>query len=111
MAQNSNKDKRVTVRLTNSRYEELKRYATANELTLSVAIEQLVNKGLEADRIKLATHDDIELIIENIKRQDAEVENQMLRLMDAIKNQPIAVQNQLEEPKKSWWKRMFGGED
>lgn len=113
MTKNSVKEKRVTVRLTNSRHSELTTYAKAHEMSLSQAIETLVDAGLKAEHIRVATKEDIELLVSDNKRRDLELEKALNLLHEEIKNQPIQIQpqNQLLEghkkKKESILRRLF----
>lgn len=100
MTKNSNKEKHLSVRVTNGTHSELVTYAKAHNLTLSKTVELLLEKGLKSEMEQVATKDDIEIIKSKIETLEANEITRNTLLIDAIKNQPIAVQNQLEEPKK-----------
>ena len=97
MTKTSNKEKRVTVRLTNSRHSELTTYAKAHEISLSQAIETLVDAGLKAEQLHVATKEDVQLLASDIKHHNAELEKNFLLLQQAIENQPLVTQ-QLAAP-------------
>lgn len=105
MAVNSNKEKHISVRVTNATHSEVTTYAKAHNYTFSKAVEVLLESGLKAEHQQLATKTDIELLLSDNKRRDAEEQTRLTLLLDAIKNQPITVQ-QLQEPeeKRSWLK-------
>lgn len=110
MTKNSNKEKRVTVRLTNSRHSELMTYAKAHEMSLSQAIETLITAGLKSEQVHVATKEDIQLLASDIKQQTSEQTNNFLLLQRAIENQPLITQqlsSAKDVTKKSWWKRFL----
>ena len=97
MSKTSNKEKRVTVRLTNSRYTALSAYAKSQETSLSQAIDNLVDAGLKAEQLHVATKEDVQLLASDIKQRDSELEKSLLLLHNAIENQPLVTQ-QLAAP-------------
>ena len=97
MTKTSNKEKRVTVRLTNSRHSELTTYAKAHEISLSKAIETLVDAGLKAEQLHVATKEDVQLLASDIKQHNSELEKSLMIIHNAIKNQPL-VTHQLTAP-------------
>lgn len=113
MANNSNKEKHISVRVTNGTHSELTIYAKAHNCTLSKAIEDLVEAGLKAEHVRVATKEDIELLMSDNKRRDLELEKALKLLQEEVKNQPITVQQSLLEPsehtnkKKSLFKKLF----
>lgn len=113
MAQNTNKEKHISVRVTNGTHSQLTTYSKAHNLTLSKAVETLIEKGLQSELEPLATRKDIELLKSESKERDLDLEKSLIMLNDTIKNYPIQIQPQNllefeeEKPKQSFWKRLF----
>jgi uncharacterized coiled-coil DUF342 family protein len=115
MPAETNKEKRITVRMTNSRHAELTTYAKAHNMTLTKAVEELLELGLKAQLKPPAEKSDIERIETKLEALEAKQQTSATLLLDAIKNQPIAVQplpapteEEQDEPKKQgFFKRLF----
>ena len=106
MGTETNKEKRITIRLTNVRHSELTTYAKAHNMTLTKAVEQLLDEGLKAKNNQIITKSDIELVLSETKRiqeqqQRLSEQNETTRaaLVQAIQNQPIAAIQQPQPPK------------
>lgn len=97
MSQNSNKEKHISVRVTNGTHSQLTTYAKANNLTLSKAVETLLQRGLVSELEPLATRNDIQLLKSEYKQHNSELEKSLLLLKQAIENQPLVTQ-QLAAP-------------
>ena len=93
------KEKRINVRMTNRRHADLTAWAQRHEMSLSEAVEYLVDVGIEAEREPKATRADIDNINTQLKLFKTEYEKSNLMLMQTIKDQPLQV---LEAPKKSF---------
>ncbi len=100
MSDKSKKEKRITVRLTNVRHSELTIYAKAHNITLTKAVEELIEEGWKAKNDPLAKKSDIEKLLSETKQLQEQQELTKNALIYAIQNQPIAVQEQLEASKK-----------
>ena len=112
MAQNSNKEKHISVRVTNGTHSQLTTYAKANNLTLSKAVESLIEKGLQSELDPLATRKDIELLKFEYRQRDLELEKRLMTINETITNYPIQIQPQNllqfeDKPRKKFWKRLF----
>jgi hypothetical protein len=97
VAKFSNKENRITIRLTNVMHSQLTTYAKAYNMTLTKAVEQLLDEGLKAKNNQLVTKSDIELVLSEtmrIKEQQQRLSEQnettRVALVQAIQNQPIA---------------------
>ncbi len=101
MSDELRKEKRITVRLTNVRHSELIIYAKAHNITLTKAVEDLIEEGWKAKNDPLAKKSDIEKLLSETKQLQEQQELTKNALIYAIQNQPIAIQNQLEEPKRN----------
>ncbi len=100
MSKKINKNKQLSLRISSEIHSKLTTYANAHSLTLTDACVYLVEKGLKSEIEQPATKDDIEIIKLKIETLEANEVTRNTLLIDAIKNQPIAVQNQLEASKK-----------
>lgn len=100
MAQKNIKEKHISVRVTNGTHSQISTYAAANNMTLSKAVETLLQRGLQAELEPLATRKDIELLKSEYKHHNSELEKSLLLLHNAIKNQPLVTQ-QLAAPSDS----------
>ena len=98
MSRPETKDKRLNLRMTNSKHAELGKWARKHDMSLSEAADYLIDKGLEAENEPKATRADIENIKYQIVSIKTEYEKSSLMMMKAIKEQPVQV---LEKPKKS----------
>ena len=105
MTKKINKEKRITVRLTNSRHSELTSYAKAHELSLSEAVDFLIDKGLKSEFKQVATKEDIDRLIAENQKLQQQHETTRAVIVQAIKEQPITVQ-QLPDTKKSIFKSL-----
>jgi hypothetical protein len=76
--------------MSSALHERLSTYAKTHGISLTDTVVKLLEKGLEADAVQVATKQDIELLT---KQQ--EIAN--LTIIQAIREQPIAVQQQLPE--------------
>lgn len=92
MAKKINKNKQVSLRISSEIHSKLTTYANAHSLSLTDACVRLIENGLIAEYQQLATKDDIERLMLDNKRRDSEEQTRLTLLLDAIKNQPIAVQ-------------------
>ena len=100
MSTKNNKEKRITVRLTNSRHSNLLVFAKAHEMTISKAIEFLLDEGLKSQNQEpIATKSDIDRLLTETKQLQEQQEITKIALVQAIKEQPITVQ-QIGELKK-----------
>ncbi len=99
MAKNSNKEQHISVRVTNVIHSQLTIYAKANNLTLSKAVEELLEEGLKSKNEPPAKKSDIDRLITETKRLQEQEELAYTAIIHAIQNQPVAVQ-QLEQPKQ-----------
>ena len=109
MGNNSSNKKSISLRITNEIHSKVMIYANANNLTLTKAIEDLVEEGLRAKNEPVATKTDIERLVAETKRvqeQQEKIQQQQettkLALVQAIQNQPVEIQK-LEPPKKKWY--------
>ena len=116
MGVETNKEKRITIRLTNVRHSELTTYAKAHNMTLTKAVEELLEEGLKARNEPLATKVDIERLVaetkqvqEQQKRLEEQQETAKLALVQAIQSQPVEIQK-IEPPKRRWFD-FFKGKD
>ena len=119
----TNKEKRITIRLTNVRHSELTTYAKAHNMTLTKAVEELLEEGLKAKSEPLATKVDIERLVaetKQVQEQQKRLEEQQKRfaeqqetaklaLVQAIQSQPVEIQK-IEPPKRRWFD-FFKGKD
>lgn len=95
----SNKEKHLSVRVTNATHAKIATYANAHEITVSKAVEQLIEKALKTELEPLATKNDIETLKSKLEVLEAAETTRNTILLDAIKNQPVTVQ-ELALPKK-----------
>ena len=97
MAQKNIKEKHLSVRVTNGTHSQISTYAAANNMTLSKAVETLLQRGLQAELEPLATRNDIELLKSEYMKHNSELEKSLMLIHNAIKNQPL-VTHQLTAP-------------
>ena len=116
MGTETNKEKRITIRLTNVRHTELTTYAKAHNMTITKAVEELLEEGLKAKNEPVATKSDIERLVaetkriqeqqdklhEQQKRFEEQQETAKLALVQAIQSQPVEIQK-IEPPKRRWF--------
>ena len=116
MPKKVNKNKQLSLRISSEIHSKLTTYANAHSLSLTDACVSLLEKGLKAELEPAVSKTDIEMLKAKIETLDA---NQTVRntlLLDAIQNQPIAVQERLalEEPtaesqkQQGFFSRLFG---
>ena len=118
MADSSTKTKTVSVRLPNKELGQIDAYALAHDLNRSQAMLAILRKGLEpdgADDAVSAKMDAIAARLDSIAAAQGELKSQQLAqstvIVDAIKSQPIAVQQlpPVEPPaKRGLIGRIFG---
>lgn len=99
MGTETNKEKRITIRLTNVRHSELTTYAKAHNMTLTKAVEQLLEEGLKSKCEPVAKKSDIERLIAETQKLEQSHETTRVALVQAIQNQPIAAIQQPQPPK------------
>ena len=118
MANETNKEKHLSVRVTNGTHSDLTIYAKAHNMTITKAVEELLQEGLKAKNEPVATKVDIERLVaetkriqeqqdklhEQQKRFEEQQETAKLALVQAIQNQPIEIQK-FEPPKRSFFDR------
>ena len=101
MANKNGKEKLVSLRMTNVIHSDITIYAKANGLNFSQAVCELLEEGLKAKNDPVAKKSDIDKLT-------AETELTRLALVEAIKNQPIAIQpKMIEEKKTGFFKKLF----
>lgn len=123
MADSSTKTKTVSIRLPNKELGQVDAYALAHDLNRSQAMLEILRKGLGSDAASSsaadAKLDAIAAKLDGIASAQGELKAQQLAqatvIVDAVKNQPIAVQQQLpaaepagSEPRKGLLGRLFG---
>jgi metal-responsive CopG/Arc/MetJ family transcriptional regulator len=112
---NSDTKEKLNVWIEPSLMRKIDSRVKKNDTSRATVVKEALNYFFEKDKKEEIRYEVITANLESLKAMASSLESkseaQATLLMDAIKNQPIAVQNQLEEPKKSWWKRMFGSED
>ena len=97
MSQKNIKEKHISVRVTNGTHSQISTYAAANNMTLSKAVETLLQRGLVAELEPPATRNDIELLKSEYMKHNSELEKSLLLIHNAIENQPLVTQ-QLAAP-------------
>ena len=106
MATKQSKEKHISVRVPNGTHSAITIYAKANGLTITQAVEELLEEGLKSKNDPVAKKSDIDKLV-------AESELTRLALVEAIKNQPIEIQeqklleDQSKKSKKSIFKKFF----
>lgn len=116
MANETNKEKHLSVRVPNGTHSDLTIYAKAHNMTITKAVEELLQEGLKAKNEPVATKSDIERLVtetkqvqEQQKRLEEQQETAKLALVQAIQNQPVEIQK-IEPPKRRWFD-FFKGKD
>ena len=118
MANETNKEKHLSVRVTNGTHSDLIIYVKAHNMTITKAVEELLQEGLKAKNELLATKSDIERLVTETKRiqdQQKQLEEQQKRfeeqqetaklaLVQAIQSQPVEIQK-IEPPKRKFLDR------
>lgn len=115
MTKKVNKNKQVSLRISSEIHSKLTTYADAHGLTLTDTCVRLIEKGLKSEYEQVATKDDLQVIKAEIEALEAKQQTSATLLLDAIKNQPIAVQplpapadqEQEEAEKQGFFKRLF----
>jgi hypothetical protein len=106
MTNKNGKEKLVSLRMTNVIHSDITIYAKANGLNFSQAVCELLEEGIKAKNDPVAKKSDIDKLT-------AETELTRVALVEAIKNQPIEIQQQnlleeeLTKPKKSLLQKLF----
>ena len=99
MAEKLKKEKHISVRVPNGTHSELTTYAKAHGLTLTQAINELLEEGLKSKSEPVAKKSDIERLIAETQKLEQSHETTRVALVQAIKNQPIAAM-QPPQPQK-----------
>ena len=94
MADSSTKTKTVSIRLPNKELGQVDAYALANGLNRSQAILEILRKGLDDGRAGDVAATKLETVMAKLDALAASQAAHATMLADAIKNQPIAVQQQ-----------------
>lgn len=94
MADSSTKTKTVSIRLPNKELGQVDAYALANGLNRSQAILEILRKGLDDGRAGDVAATKLETVMAKLDALAASQAAHATLLADAIKNQPIAVQQQ-----------------
>lgn len=94
MADSSTKTKTVSIRLPNKELGQVDAYALANGLNRSQAILEILRKGLDDGRAGDVAATKLEAVMAKLDALAASQAAHATLLADAIKNQPIAVQQQ-----------------
>lgn len=94
MADSSTKTKTVSIRLPNKELGQVDAYALANGLNRSQAILEILRKGLDDGRAGDVAATKLETVMAKLDALAANQAAHATLLADAIKNQPIAVQQQ-----------------
>ena len=101
MADSSTKTKTVSIRLPNKELGQVDDYALAHDLNRSQAMLEILRRGLEPDAAPSAADAKLDAIaakLDAVAAAQGELKAQQLAqstvIADAIKNQPIAVQQQ-----------------
>lgn len=105
MADSSTKTKTVSIRLPNKELGQVDAYALAHDLNRSQAMLEILRRGLEPDAAPSAADAKLDAIaakLDAVAAAQGELKAQQLAqstvIADAIKNQPIAVQQALPAP-------------
>lgn len=98
MADSSTKTKTVSIRLPNKELGQVDAYALANGLNRSQAILEILRKGLDDGKAGDIAATKLETVMAKLDALAASQAAHATLLADAIKNQPIAVQQQLPAP-------------
>lgn len=106
MAGKSSKTKPVSVRVPNDLLAVLDGWAAKNGETRAAAVIHFIQAGIDAeDGVSApATRDDLAAISAKIDAIEANQKLQAAALLEAVKNQPIAVQEQKALPDADAWK-------
>lgn len=94
MADSSTKTKTVSIRLPNKELGQVDAYALANGLNRSQAILEILRKGLDDGGAGDLAATKLETVMAKLDALAASQAAHAALLADAIKNQPIAVQQQ-----------------
>lgn len=94
MADSSTKTKTVSIRLPNKELGQVDAYALANGLNRSQAILEILRKGLDDGKAGDIAATKLETVMAKLDALAASQAAHATLLADAIKNQPIAVQQQ-----------------
>lgn len=94
MADSSTKTKTVSIRLPNKELGQVDAYALANGLNRSQAILEILRKGLDDGGAGDLAAARLETVVAKLDALAASQAAHAALLADAIKNQPIAVQQQ-----------------
>lgn len=94
MADSSTKTKTVSIRLPNKELGQVDAYALANGLNRSQAILEILRKGLDDGKAGDVAATKLETVMAKLDALAASQAAHATLLADAIKNQPIAVQQQ-----------------
>lgn len=94
MADSSTKTKTVSIRLPNKELGQVDAYALAKGLNRSQAILEILRKGLDDGKAGDIAATKLETVIAKLDALAASQAAHATLLADAIKNQPIAVQQQ-----------------
>lgn len=94
MADSSTKTKTVSIRLPNKELGQVDAYALANGLNRSQAILEILRKGLDDGGAGDLAATRLETVVAKLDALAASQAAHAALLADAIKNQPIAVQQQ-----------------
>lgn len=94
MADSSTKTKTVSIRLPNKELGQVDAYALANGLNRSQAILEILRKGLDDGKAGDVAATKLEAVMAKLDALAASQAAHATLLADAIKNQPIAVQQQ-----------------
>lgn len=94
MADSSTKTKTVSIRLPNKELGQVDAYALANGLNRSRAILEILRKGLDDGKAGDVAATKLEAVMAKLDALAASQAAHATLLADAIKNQPIAVQQQ-----------------
>lgn len=94
MADSSTKTKTVSIRLPNKELGQVDAYALANGLNRSQAILEILRKGLDDGGAGDVAAAKLETVMAKLDALAASQAAHATMLADAIKNQPIAVQQQ-----------------
>lgn len=94
MADSSTKTKTVSIRLPNKELGQVDAYALANGLNRSQAILEILRRGLDDGKAGDIAATKLEAVMAKLDALAASQAAHATLLADAIKNQPIAVQQQ-----------------
>ena len=106
MAGKSSKTKPVSVRVPNDLLAVLDGWAARGGTTRAAAVIHFIQAGIDAeDGVSVpATKDDVAALAAKIDAIDAGQKLQAAALLEAVKNQPISVQEQRALPDADAWK-------